>query len=53
MILAFAHPGIVVPDLDKAIDFYSKMFGFKVIGNESWATLKGNDRQEVRHDDPY
>ena len=36
MILAFAHPGIVVPDLDKAIEFYSMMFGFKVIGNESW-----------------
>jgi len=36
MILAFAHPGIVVPDLEKAIAFYSKMFGFKVIGNESW-----------------
>ena len=36
MILAFAHPGIVVPDLDKAIDFYSQMFGFRVIGNESW-----------------
>jgi len=36
MILAFAHPGIVVPDLDKAIEFYSKMFGFKVIGHENW-----------------
>ena len=36
MILAFAHPGIVVPDLDKAIEFYSKMFGFKVIGHETW-----------------
>ena len=36
MILAFAHPGIVVPDLEKAIEFYSLMFGFKVIGHESW-----------------
>ena len=35
MILAFAHPGIVVPDLDKAVAFYSQMFGFRVIGHES------------------
>jgi len=31
MILAFAHPGIVVPNLEKAIDFYNRMFGFDVI----------------------
>ncbi len=43
MILAFAHPGIVVPDLDKAIAFYSKMFGFKVIGNESWEDSEAYD----------
>jgi catechol 2,3-dioxygenase-like lactoylglutathione lyase family enzyme len=43
MILAFAHPGIVVPDLEKAIEFYNKMFGFKVIGNESWSDSKGYD----------
>lgn len=36
MILAFAHPGLVVPDLEKAIDFYHKMFGFEVISHESW-----------------
>ena len=36
MILAFAHPGIVVSDLEKAIDFYQQMFGFEVIGHESW-----------------
>lgn len=36
MILAFAHPGIVVPDLEKAIDFYGRMFGFEVISHESW-----------------
>lgn len=44
MILAFAHPGIVVPDLDKAIEFYSKMFGFKVIGNESWEDSDAYDQ---------
>jgi catechol 2,3-dioxygenase-like lactoylglutathione lyase family enzyme len=43
MILAFAHPGIVVPDLEKAIEFYDKMFGFKVIGNESWSDSEGYD----------
>lgn len=36
MILAFAHPGIVVPNLEKAIDFYQRMFGFEVISHESW-----------------
>ena len=36
MILGFAHPGIVVPDLEKARAFYEKMFGFKVIANENW-----------------
>ncbi|NNK96394.1 MAG: glyoxalase/bleomycin resistance/dioxygenase family protein [Desulfobacterales bacterium] len=36
MILAFAHPGIVVPNLEKAIDFYRRMFGFEVISHESW-----------------
>lgn len=35
-ILAFAHPGIVVLDQQKAIAFYEKMFGFKIIGTESW-----------------
>jgi catechol 2,3-dioxygenase-like lactoylglutathione lyase family enzyme len=44
MILAFAHPGIVVPDLDKAIEFYSKMFGFEVIGNESWENSSAYDQ---------
>ena len=44
MILAFAHPGIVVPDLDKATEFYSKMFGFKVIGNERWEKSEAYDQ---------
>jgi catechol 2,3-dioxygenase-like lactoylglutathione lyase family enzyme len=44
MILAFAHPGIVVPDLDKAIEFYSKMFGFTVIGNENWEDSEAYDQ---------
>lgn len=44
MILAFAHPGIVVPDLEKAIEFYGKMFGFKVIGNEGWEDSDAYDQ---------
>lgn len=36
MILAFSHPGIVVPDLEQAAAFYRDMFGFRVIGKEGW-----------------
>ena len=36
MILAFAHPGLVVPDLQRARDFYARMFGFREIGEEGW-----------------
>jgi lactoylglutathione lyase family protein len=28
---AFSHVGITVPDLDKAVDFYTKVFGWYVI----------------------
>jgi len=37
MILAFAHPGLVVDDLERARLFYQQMFGFKVISREGWA----------------
>ena len=36
MILAFAHPALVVPDLEQAREFYEKMFGFRVISTEGW-----------------
>ena len=36
MIIGLHHPGIVVPDLDKAREFYEKMFGFELIMEESW-----------------
>lgn len=36
MILAFAHPAIVVSDLEVARQFYEKMFGFKKISDEGW-----------------
>jgi catechol 2,3-dioxygenase-like lactoylglutathione lyase family enzyme len=36
VILGFAHPGIVVSDLEKARVFYEKMFGFRYFGDEGW-----------------
>ena len=36
MILAFAHPCLVVSDLERARAFYEKMFGFRVISQEGW-----------------
>jgi catechol 2,3-dioxygenase-like lactoylglutathione lyase family enzyme len=45
MILAFAHPGIVVSDLDKAIAFYRDMFGFRLISrSEGWQDNPVADR---------
>jgi glyoxylase I family protein len=45
MILAFAHPGIVVPDLEKAIDFYVKAFGFRLLSDqEGWENSPETDR---------
>ena len=37
MILAFAHPCIIVDDLELAREFYQQMFGFRVIGDEGWS----------------
>jgi len=36
MILAFAHPCLVVPDLERARQFYEEMFGFEVLSEEGW-----------------
>lgn len=36
MILGFAHPGLVVPDLEKARRFYEQMFGFRYFCDEGW-----------------
>lgn len=44
MILGFAHPGLVVPNLERAREFYEKMFGFRVIGTEGWADAPDMDR---------
>jgi glyoxylase I family protein len=37
MILAFAHPCIVVDDVEVAREFYQQMFGFRVISKEGWS----------------
>lgn len=36
MILGFSHAAIVVPDVDKAREFYEKMFGFRYFCKEGW-----------------
>jgi catechol 2,3-dioxygenase-like lactoylglutathione lyase family enzyme len=36
VILGFAHPGLVVPDLEKARRFYEEMFGFRYFCDEGW-----------------
>ncbi len=36
MIKGFHHPAIVVPDLEKAREFYEKILGFTVVEELSW-----------------
>lgn len=44
MILAFAHPALVVPDLEKARSFYQAMFGFRRHCEEGWRDNPAADR---------
>ncbi len=44
MILGFAHPGLVVPDLEKAKRFYEEMFGFRHFCDEGWSDSPVADR---------
>ena len=44
MILAFSHPGIVVPDLEAAREFYQVMFGFRLLSDEGWSDSPETDR---------
>jgi catechol 2,3-dioxygenase-like lactoylglutathione lyase family enzyme len=44
VILGFAHPGLVVPDLERAREFYQQAFGFRVIGTEGWVDDPDLDR---------
>jgi catechol 2,3-dioxygenase-like lactoylglutathione lyase family enzyme len=36
VILAFAHAGLVVDDLERAREFYEQMFGFHLLSEEGW-----------------
>jgi len=44
VILGFAHPGLVVPDLEKARRFYEEMFGFRHFCDEGWSDSPAADR---------
>jgi catechol 2,3-dioxygenase-like lactoylglutathione lyase family enzyme len=44
MILGFAHPSLVVPDLERAREFYEAMFGFTHAGDEGWADSPESDQ---------
>ena len=35
-VIGFHHPGIVVPSLDRAIEFYSALLGFVLHSESSW-----------------
>lgn len=37
MILAFAHPCLVVDDIEVAREFYQQMFGFRHLSDEGWS----------------
>ena len=41
------HAGVVVPDLDAAIQFYCDMFGFEVLSTGSWGADNENFNQIV------
>ncbi len=43
MILGFAHPCLVVSDVDAARAFYEKMFGFRLLSDEGWSNAPGVD----------
>ena len=44
MILGFAHPGLVVPDLAAAESFYCEMFGFRRLSEMAWREAPAVDR---------
>ena len=44
MILGFAHAGLVVPDLERAVRFYRTMFGFRELSSADWRNSPEMDR---------
>jgi len=45
MIVGFHHPGIVVPDLERARDFYTRALGFEYIRAFDWE--QSNNGQDI------
>ena len=43
MILGFAHPCLIVSDVDAARSFYEKMFGFRLLSDEGWTDAPAVD----------
>lgn len=51
MILGFAHPAIVVENLDRAVEFYCHAFGFRELSEEfSWRDFPEVDAALGLHD---
>lgn len=50
MIIGFAHPAIVVSDLERARRFYSEAFGFRVLSDEGWSNAPEVDAAIGSHD---
>jgi len=55
LVLGFHHPGIVVPDLDRAIEFYTAFLGYETHSESSWGVdhsgfnqIVGLDRSAAR-----
>ena len=46
-VLGFHHPGIVVPDLDRAIEFYTGMLDYELYSESSWTSDNGGFNQVV------
>ncbi len=47
MILGFHHPGIVVPDLQRAREFYEAALGFEFIREYNWDESKSATAEQV------
>lgn len=38
LVVGFHHPGIVVPDLEQAIEFYTELLGYELVSKSSWSS---------------
>ena len=46
-VLGFHHPGIVVPDLDRAIEFYTEFLGYELYSRSSWTSENDGFNQVI------